>query len=215
MPSKGVCGARGRRRRGRRRELVYAILNKSAMSSLIKFLMVVFGIVVAVAAVGAPYLSSLFSLEHKGEVKINDQIIVVDIARDSETRARGLAGRAGLGVNEGMLFLFDEAAPYPFWMKGVSFPIDIVWIAGNEIVAIYERVPPEPGVPDRELKNYVPPVPVDKVLELAAGRTSLLRASVGDTVKIRRLIAGGARLPSFEELSEMVREWRAERGAAR
>ncbi|MBI2278670.1 MAG: DUF192 domain-containing protein [Candidatus Brennerbacteria bacterium] len=180
------------------------------MSALIKFFMVLFGMALGIALVGAPYFSSLFSLENKGEVKINEQIIVVDIVRDADTRAKGLAGRAGLGVNEGMLFLFDEAARYPFWMKGVSFPIDIVWISGNEIVGVEERVPPEPGVSEHDLKNYVPPAPVDKVLELAAGRARLLRAKAGDVVKVRRLIAGGARLLSFDEISETVHEWGAQ-----
>lgn len=171
--------------------------------------MVVFGIVIAVSLIGVPYLSSLFSLENKGEVKIREQIIVVDIVKDPDTRARGLSGRDGLGVNEGMLFLFDTPAYYPFWMKDMKFPIDIVWISGNTIVGIDERVPPEPGVPDRELTTYAPPEPVDKVLELAAGRVRLLRASVGDAVKVRRLIAGGALLPSFEDFANALKEWRS------
>lgn len=182
------------------------------MSAVIKLFMVVFGVVIAVSAIGVPYFSSLFSLENKGEVKLGEQIIVVDIVKDANARAKGLGGRESLGVNEGMLFLFDEAAYYPFWMKDMRFPIDIVWIAGNTIVGFEERVPPEPGMLDRELTNYVPPVPVDKVLELAAGRVRLLRAEAGDTVKIRRLIAGGARLPSVVELRGMVSEWRSLQG---
>ncbi|MFH0806339.1 MAG: DUF192 domain-containing protein [Candidatus Brennerbacteria bacterium] len=182
------------------------------MSSIIKLFMVVFGIVAGVSLIGVPYFSSLFSLENKGEVKINEQIIVVDIVKDPDARAKGLSERDGLGVNEGMLFLFDDAAYYPFWMKDMRFPIDIVWIAENTIVGFEERVSPEPGIPDSELMSYAPPEPVDKVLELSAGRARLLRAEVGDAVKIRRLIAGGARLPSFAELKGMFKEWRALQG---
>jgi hypothetical protein len=171
--------------------------------------MVVFGIVVAVSAIGVPYFSSLFSLKDKGEVKIRDQIIVVDIVRDEAARARGLSGRASLGVNEGMLFLFDEAGYHSFWMKGMTFPIDIVWIAGNRIVGFEERVSPEPGVAERDLRRYVPPEPVDKALELAAGRVGLLRAAAGDAVKIRRLLGGDARFPSLQELADALSEWRS------
>lgn len=187
------------------------------MSPIIKLLLVAFVIVLAVVGVGVPYVSSVFSLENKGEVKINDQIIVVDIARDEADRAKGLGGREALGVNEGMLFLFEEAGVYPFWMKGMAFPIDIVWIAENTIIGFEERAPPEPGVPDRVHTIYAPPGPVDKVLELAAGRVNLLRARVGDHVKIRRLLGGvngGARLPSFEELADTFLEWnQVNRGA--
>ncbi|MDP3974767.1 MAG: DUF192 domain-containing protein [Candidatus Jorgensenbacteria bacterium] len=180
------------------------------MSAIIKLCLIVFGIILAVAGVGVPYITKVFSLENKGEVKINDQIIVVDIVRDENTRAKGLGGREGLGINEGMLFLFEETEVYPFWMKGMEFPIDIVWIAESAIVGFDERVPPEPGVPDRALTVYAPPEPVDKVLELAAGRVRLLRAKVGDHVKIRRLLGGangGARLPSFQELADAFRDW--------
>jgi hypothetical protein len=183
------------------------------MSGIIKLFMIVFGIVLGVSLVGVPYFSSLFSLENKGEVKVRDQIIVVDIVKDPDTRAKGLGGRESLGVNEGMLFLFDEAAYYPFWMKDMKIPIDIVWISGNTIVGFDERVSPPPaGVSDSELSIYAPSSPVDKVLELAAGRVRLLRAEVGDMVKIRRLIAGGARLPTFSELKGMFGEWRAIQG---
>lgn len=177
--------------------------------------MVVFGVVIAVVAIGVPYFSSLFSLENKGEVKIREQTIVVDIVKNPEARAKGLSGRAELAVNEGMLFLFDEPQYYPFWMKDMRFPIDIVWIAENTIVGFEERVPPEPGLPDRALTNYVPPVPVDKVLELAAGRVSLLRAAVGDTVRIRRFLPGAARLPDLREFAEAFREWGALSGGTR
>jgi len=90
-----------------------------------------------------------------------------------------------------MLFLFEDAGYWSFWMKDMRFPIDIVWIAGDRIVGFEERVAPEPGAAERDLRRYAPPEPVDKVLELAAGRVRLLRAEVGDTVRVRRLIAAG------------------------
>lgn len=156
--------------------------------------MVIFGIAIAASLIGVPYFSSLFSLENKGEVKVWEQIIVVEIVKDPDARAKGLSGRDSLGVNEGMLFLFDEPAYYPFWMKDMKFGIDIVWIAGNTIIGFEERVPSPSGVSTLELPTYAPPGPVDKVLELSAGRVRLLRAEVGDTVEVRPFIgARGAR----------------------
>ena len=41
---------------------------------------------------------------------------------------------------------------------------------------------------ESELTLYYPPEAVDKVLELKAGRARILRAKVGDVVKIRPLV---------------------------
>ncbi len=35
-----------------------------------------------------------------------------------------------------MLFLFDKPDYYPFWMKGMKFPLDILFIRGSTIVSI-------------------------------------------------------------------------------
>lgn len=155
------------------------------MAKLALFLM---GITLGVVVAGVPFVTKLTSLERKAEIKINNQIIVVDVARDPKARERGLSGRSSLGVNEGMLFIFEEAGRHPFWMRGMRIPVDIVWIRQNRIVGFEENVPPEVGVPDSELTLYYPPLAVEKVLELAAGRAKLLRAAIGDEVKVRPLL---------------------------
>lgn len=52
-------------------------------------------------------------------------LIIADTAFERE---RGLGGRRALGEREGMLFMFPEAALHGFWMKGMEFPLDIVWL---------------------------------------------------------------------------------------
>ncbi len=159
-----------------------------AMSSVFKFSIFIMGVLVGASAVSLFYLDRFMSLEGKVEMRVRNQIIVAETVADEESRARGLSGRASIGTNEGMLFRFDKPDIYPFWMKNMQFPIDIVWIAGARIVGFEENVPPEPGVPDGELKLYKPPEPVDKVLELAAGRVKLLRAEMNDVVRMLPLI---------------------------
>lgn len=159
-----------------------------AMSSVFKLSIFVMGMLVGAGATSLYYLDRIASLEGKVEVRVRNQIIVAETVADEASRARGLSGRTSLGTNEGMLFRFDEAGTYPFWMKDMQFPIDIVWISGFRIVGFEQNVMPEPGVPDSELKLYMPPEPVDKVLELAAGRVKLLRAETDDAVQILPLI---------------------------
>jgi len=149
------------------------------------------GVIIGVGVGSVLYLNRITSLEGKVEVRVRNQIIIAETVADEASRARGLAGHAPLGINEGMLFRFDEPGIYPFWMKGMTFPIDIVWISGNSVAGFEEWVPVEAGVPDDKLKLYVPPAPVDKVLELAAGRVRILRAEAGDSVYVRPLVKKG------------------------
>jgi len=158
------------------------------MSLLVKFFALVLGVALAAFILTAPYLNKLEEVKRTSEVKINEQIIVAEVVSKAKEREQGLSGREVLGINEGMLFLFDEPGNYGFWMKGMKFPIDIIWISGNEIVGVEENIPPQPGAADSELTVYYPPGPVNKVLEVKAGRTAILRAKATDEVKIRPLV---------------------------
>lgn len=91
----------------------------------------------------------------------------VEIVSGKKDTQRGLQGRKGLGHNRGMLFVFDHDDRYRFWMKGMKFPIDIIWLDRQErIVAIGENVPPCPADP---CPVYRPPANARYVLEVSAG----------------------------------------------
>jgi uncharacterized membrane protein (UPF0127 family) len=52
----------------------------------------------------------------------------VEVADTPAERGRGLSGREMLPENSGMLFVFDTPGRYGFWMYGMKFPLDIIWI---------------------------------------------------------------------------------------
>ena len=151
-----------------------------------KIALVLLGLCASVM-VGWAYYFTL-SLPSKVELKINNQYIIADTAVSELARAKGLSGRAQLNVNEGMFFYFFKPERPAFWMKDMHFPIDILWIANHRIVGIEENVDPQVGAPEGELKSYVPPEPVERVLELSAGRARLLNAHIGDFVANRPLV---------------------------
>lgn len=156
------------------------------MASFRRIIMTVIGISLGAIIGAMPYLRQINAIEQKAEVRINDQYILANIAKTQKTRETGLSGRTELSVNEGMLFIFDEPGRYGFWMKGMNLPIDIIWINGERIVGIQERVQnPVPGTPDSELSVYFPPEDIDKVLEVASGRANLLRARAGNVVQTK------------------------------
>lgn len=76
------------------------------------------------------------------------QIIKVRIADDNQERELGLSYFKHLPQDEGMLFLFEKPGVYPFWMKGMKFPLDIIWLKKlenntYEIVFVARNVSPE------------------------------------------------------------------------
>ena len=46
---------------------------------------------------------------------------------------QGLSERQSLAEDKGMLFLFEKPDHYAFWMKGMEFPLDIIFINGDKI----------------------------------------------------------------------------------
>lgn len=75
-------------------------------------------------------------------IKVKDISVTVELAVDTETRARGLMHRASMGVDDGMLFVYPETSPRSFWMKDTKIPLSIAFIdPSGEIVKIAEMQP--------------------------------------------------------------------------
>ncbi|MBI2335095.1 DUF192 domain-containing protein [Candidatus Daviesbacteria bacterium] len=121
----------------------------------------------------------------EAQIIINESKIKVAVADTREKRSKGLSGRSALGEGEGMLFIFEKPDKYPFWMKGVSFPLDFVWINGEKVVDFTENVPPPvAGSKDADLPIYVAKEPIDKLLEIPAGTVAKLNIKTGDAIKL-------------------------------
>lgn len=120
-------------------------------------------LVVLAAAVG--WLWWLANKPHVVELVLGDKSFAVEVVRTPTTRAKGLSGRDGLATSTGMLFVFPEPGIYPFWMKDMHFPIDIVWLDGDWcVVNITHDARPE-SYPD----SYHPTHEALYVLEVNSG----------------------------------------------
>lgn len=119
------------------------------------------------------------------ELVINEKKLKVEIADTREKRSKGLGGRDSLAEESGMLFIFSKADKYPFWMKGLKFPLDFVYIKEDKIVDLIPGIlPPALGAKDEELPIYLPREEVDKVLEVAAGTIEKLNIKIGDKIRL-------------------------------
>jgi uncharacterized protein len=118
-------------------------------------------------------------------IQINDVVIAVEIADTQQKRSKGLGEKASLGEKEGMLFVFDKVDKHPFWMKGLSFPLDFVWIKDDKVIDITENVPaPTANQKDADLPIYTSKEPVNRVLELNGGSVKKFNIKVADPLKI-------------------------------
>lgn len=154
---------------------------------LIQFilLMVVIFFALAIFTYKIPFLPFLPQPTKMVQLSINEAKLKVEIADTKEKRSKGLGGRESLAEGEGMLFIFPQEDKYPFWMKGVSFPLDFIWIKGSNVVDLLENVPPPvAGQKDADLPIYVAKEAIDKMLEVPAGTAAKLNVKVGDTIKI-------------------------------
>lgn len=172
--------------------MVYTLLISSSLvtkKSIVSFssqLGVFLGLVIFAAVLGALFSPSA-NIDEKEFVKvvIGNNVFAAEVASTPRARAQGLSGRTALPEKNGMLFRFEKASNYGFWMKGMVIPIDIIWISNGKVVDIEENVPvPKLGTPERSLPIYRPDLPAEFVLELGAGSVLSRGIRIGNSVQI-------------------------------
>lgn len=119
------------------------------------------------------------------KIVIGSAKFTVEVANTTTTRATGLSFREPLSEGHGMIFKFPFAFQYGFWMRGMKFGLDLVWIKNNQVVGITRDVPPpQPGSNQLNLPIYYPPEAVDTVLEISAGEADKMNLKTGDQIRL-------------------------------
>ena len=131
------------------------------------------------------------------EIQIGDKSLRVEVADTNQKIKTGLSYRSEIG-SDGMLFVMGYRERPSFWMKGMLFSLDLVWIGcgGNikyqiskiknedcVVAEVTENVPVEVD-PEQPVNYYSPKVPVTHVLEVPEGWVEENEVKVGDVVKI-------------------------------
>lgn len=114
----------------------------------------------------------------------NGKTIRTELATAPADQQRGLMFRTRLAADRGMLFVFPQPAPHPFWMYQTLIPLDILWMDANRtIIEISAHTPPCPPDLGQNCPNYGGSQPAQYVLELAAGAAQASGLKVGDRLK--------------------------------
>ncbi len=119
----------------------------------------------------------------KPEIKnlqIGDKHYQVEIVRSEKDQIKGLSDRNSLEDIDGMLFVYDDSRIRSFWMEGMRFDLDIIWIRNSKIIGFTENI----SYQDQG-KSYKLPEKCDMVLELKSGRVKNDDLKIGNKVEIK------------------------------
>ena len=102
-------------------------------------------------------------------IRLGSSPVIADVVTSEQDQHRGLSGRDALPESRGMLFIFPKPGYYTFWMKGMKFPIDIIWISRDLRVVDVAHNLPAPANLTADPVRVAPPAPAQYVLEVRAG----------------------------------------------
>ena len=162
--------------------------NRTMKKFIIQAVLLITVALVAIAFFGPGNQTSIPFLPQTPEtnkLKVGSTQVNVEIAERADERKKGLGGRESLATDSGMLFIFEKPGKFGFWMKGLNFPLDMIWIRDKKVVDIIKNaLPPAQGQKDEDLPIYMPREEVDMVLEVTGGFVDGNGIKLGDIVEI-------------------------------
>lgn len=117
--------------------------------------------------------------------------LVLEVARSTAERARGLMHRSEVPPGTGMIFFFDSPARHSFWMFNCLVALDLVWLdARGTVVDVKVGAPPCRVEP---CPSYGPSGDASMVIEVAEQEAARLGLVPGARVLIAPAPVAGAR----------------------
>jgi len=105
-------------------------------------------------------------------------IVNIKTAYDEESRKKGLSGLQSMPAENGMLFVLDAHRHNYFWMKGMKFPLDILFFDVDKRLTGFL-----PGLaPCEECRIYEAPEGTAYALEINAGMAGKYGLEAGDVL---------------------------------
>ena len=101
----------------------------------------------------------------------------IEVADDDYERATGLMHRESMQDDQGMLFIFDEAAPRFFYMKNTLIPLDIIYFGSDSTIVSFQK-----NAKPKDLTTLPSEDPAQFVLEVNAGLADEWKLEEGDKI---------------------------------
>ena len=119
-------------------------------------------------------------IDSKTRLYAPNKNFAIEVVDTPELRTRGLSGRESLGLDTGMLFVFENQSDNNcFWMKDMKFSIDMVWMnEKKQVLNVAKNISP-----DTYPESFCPVGEAKYGLELNAGDSERASISAGVTLK--------------------------------
>lgn len=140
------------------------------------FVLIMVSAITLAAVVSYFLISYYFPNRNIMKVNVKGDIFMTEVVDSAIEMQKGLGGRDDICSRCGMLFKFEKEGRHAFWMRGMRFPLDIVWIMNGRVVHVEKSVDPDFD------STLFPDENANFVLELKAGNVDRLGLIVGDGV---------------------------------
>ncbi|MDI6777952.1 MAG: DUF192 domain-containing protein [Patescibacteria group bacterium] len=146
---------------------------------------IIFGVVIGaiVLAILLNYISSeVYSLKYWNPIRkvyFKNTFVKAEAVDTAEKIEQGLAGRKELSEGRGMLFVMPSDDWQRFWMKGMQFPIDIIWLERGRVVGCEKNISPN------DERIFTSPSKSSLVLEIPEGFCDHYNVQINDPVGIQ------------------------------
>ena len=111
------------------------------------------------------------------------------VAKSLSEKSRGLSHQRHWDGTP-LVFLFRRPCRPSFWMHGMHFPLDLVWVYKGRIIGITQDAKPAPSKQLLYnmlfLERHQPPQKIDMVIELLSGESSRLGLQPGQRVMVQQ-----------------------------
>ena len=114
---------------------------------------------------------------------IDDIAFQAELAVTLGERAKGLSDRDELQRMTGMLFIYATPTIPRFWMNGMRFSLDFIWVSEDCVVSEITPNVPVPEPDQEDLPSYTPSSPVLYNFEINAGEAQRHGIGVGARVR--------------------------------
>ncbi|HLM84235.1 MAG TPA: DUF192 domain-containing protein [Candidatus Bathyarchaeia archaeon] len=151
------------------------------MQNKTKIKILIIAVSVAILVILVNYiLSEVIALNGNkiDHVYVRDVLVKAEVVKTQSRIELGLGGRSNLPKGRGMLFDMPEDDAQHFWMKGMRFPIDIIWIENGRVTGCEKNIAPS------DPRTFTSPTYAGYVLEVPAGFCDENGVNLNDEVKI-------------------------------
>lgn len=110
-------------------------------------------------------------------MQIGSRQFILEKATTIGQQTRGLMRRDSLPADHGMIFIFPQAEPQPFWNHDVRFGLDNLFLDSSGRIVAIEHM-------DAYDEHSTPAIVARYVIELNTGIPKEVGVKVGDTLTI-------------------------------